>query len=262
MHAIAVVPLPMQLSKTTPPRIGVCQYEVAEQVNGLLSGVELAFVAMHGLLDDDGSGMLLVLVGRIDSPHLAIAGVFLHMVAVTLRMVPLTSVQCLHLRIVRRQFVVEHADVFVVPERHTVGIQEARRPYLVPNEIIPPHLPIALHEVSREHSLGEQHDSRIGLAHTAVLFPQRCEGNDRIPRTSLALTVQHAIRQVANHGIHRPVGNEFHSFEAVHVIDMVEFDVHNSFNSSITCSVFNINVSRHPRNSDIAPSFLGYGFVS
>ena len=66
--------------------------------------------------------MLFVLIGRIDSTYFAIAGDFLYVVAMTLRMIRLSTVQVLHLGIVGRQLLVEYADVFVITQRHTVGI--------------------------------------------------------------------------------------------------------------------------------------------
>ena len=114
MQATAVVPLPIVASRITPPLIAVGQHQIANKVNGLLGGVKLIFVAMHGLLDDDRARMLLVFIRRIDTPYLSIAGVFLVMVAVTLLVVSLTAIKSLHLWIVCAELAIEYDDVLVI----------------------------------------------------------------------------------------------------------------------------------------------------
>lgn len=52
MAAMAVLPLPMQLSRITPPHIRICSDKKPKQFNWLLSWVEFALVALkelHGL---------------------------------------------------------------------------------------------------------------------------------------------------------------------------------------------------------------------
>lgn len=97
-----------------PPLIAVGQHQIANEVNGFLGGVRLVFVAMYGLLDDNRARMFLVLIRRIDTPYLSIAGVFLVMVAVTLRVVSLTAIKGLHLWIVRAELAIEYDDVLVI----------------------------------------------------------------------------------------------------------------------------------------------------
>lgn len=53
MHAMARLPLPMQESRITPPRIRIGQHQVTQKINRFLCRMELAFVAMYCILDND-----------------------------------------------------------------------------------------------------------------------------------------------------------------------------------------------------------------
>lgn len=179
MAAIAVVPLPMQLSRITPPRFAVSADKIADKFDGLLGGME------HGgfmlFLDADNThGKLLarscrlhlayLLVVVVGSPalELAVAAVGFLVLAVSLRM---TWCADGHLRVIDRQRLVEHGDILMASKRHAVGIKEACRAALVPDEIVPPELRLRHHQLCREHSLAEQQDGPIVLDDALVLFP-------------------------------------------------------------------------------------------
>lgn len=129
-----------------------------------------------------------------------------------------------HLWIICRCFLVEHYHIFVIPKRHLIRVEKTRRATaFLPYKIISPQLAIAYHQIGCKHSLCKKNNSTIILYHSFVLLPKRFKRNNSIPLSVLIAFVQDFIRQITDNAIHRPVGNAFHSFEAIFIVNRIQF---------------------------------------
>ena len=146
MHATAVVPDPMQLSKITPPPICISPHKVANQVHGLLGRVLHVLVLLINTHNRER-----IFVGGhhrrslVETSVTAVLTVAAAISRLTSGMILTTSG---HLWVIYRLAFVEHAYILMDPHRLTFAVQEScRSVYLIPYKIISPHLAIALHEV-------------------------------------------------------------------------------------------------------------------
>ena len=125
----------------------------------------------------------------------------------------------LHLRIIRRSIPIKHADVLDDTQRLYFAKKLIHALLFLPYPIVSVVFEVA-HPKRRAEWLGaKQYDSSIFFADTIVLLPQLVEWDYRVPCAG-----GRPIRQIAYHGIHASVGYSFHPFEAVHVVDVVNFN--------------------------------------
>ncbi len=133
--------------------------------------------------------MFLVFVSWIDALHVAVTLILLLVVAVALWVVRLSAVQVLHLRVVGRKRLVEYANILVVAQRHTIGIEKSSSAFLVPHKIVFPKHWVAHHKLSGEHSLCKENNSTIILDNSLVLFPKRLKRDYVVPLRVLVVLV-------------------------------------------------------------------------
>ena len=113
----------------------------------------------------------------------------------------------------------------MITQRHSARIEKPTTTIaFLPYQIISPHLRLRHHQLCREHALAEQHDGRIGFSHSLELLPHRLQRDDAVPRTALALLVEHAIRLIGDDAVHRSVSDALLAFEAVLVVYFVKFN--------------------------------------
>ena len=103
-------------------------------------------------------------------------------------------------------------------KRHSVGVQKTGVGVLVPDEVVAEHFSVALDQVGAEGSLTEQRNAGIGPDDTPVLLPERGQINGDIP-----CVMSLSIGQIAQHHINRAVGDGLHHFEAVAVIQRINW---------------------------------------
>ena len=89
-----------------------------------------------------------------------------------------------HLRIICRQLLVKHKNIFVRLQRHSSCIQEAASFGLFPNPCITIHLRIAHYQFRRKHTLPKQGNTTVFFNDSAILFPQCFKIKHLIPLVS------------------------------------------------------------------------------
>lgn len=107
---------------------------------------------------------------------------------------------------------IENAYVFMASQRHTVGIQKSCRVRLFPDEIVPPHLSVTLHQVSGEHPVTEENNCPVIFYDTVIFFPKSVEWNHTVPFIMCL-----AIREVTDDQVDGMIRNKFHGLKAVGV---------------------------------------------
>lgn len=164
---------------------------------------------------------------RIEVVVLSVALVALVVRAVSTGVIGLacSGVTVLKLRVVGGEFAVEDSNVFVVAERHSVGIEKTGSATFIPHKIVAPQLRLRHHELRGEHALAEEDDGGIVFGDAKVLAPERFEGYETIPLCVRVVLMEHFVGQVADDGIDGTVWDHLHSFEAVHEVDGVELEV-------------------------------------
>ena len=129
-----------------------------------------------------------------------------------------------HLRVIDRQLLIEHYDVLMLTQRHTVGVQVPAYTVFHPHEVVFPQVGLRADQFCGEHPLCEQDDGAVRLRDSPVLLPQGGERNPSVPFGCLVFAVQHPIGQVGNYRIDAAVCHQAHSLQAVHVIYSVRLD--------------------------------------
>lgn len=175
-QATPVEPLPMQKSRTTPPRMGVGTDKVFAKRRGLLSRMQPAFPFAETIVElydiswkpfavrhESGFCLDAIIAGKRRFAH------------------DLIWLRALKLRIIHRRFLVEYKKIFVALEGHFVGVEKAGSVGFFDDPFVAKPFSLALHQVHREWHLGKQAHSGVGFCHTPQLWPKRGEVYGRIP---------------------------------------------------------------------------------
>ena len=126
-----------------------------------------------------------------------------------------------HLRVIRGELLVEHANILMLSQRHTVGIEESAFQLLVPYQIVPPQLCVAHHKLCREHSGGEKQDCPVVLDYPLILLPKRLKRDDVVPLRRLVRLIQNTVWQITENHIHGLVTDALHDIQTITKVNRI-----------------------------------------
>ena len=197
--------------------VGVGAYQVFDQCDRLLCRVvERSFPVLFRNADHRRR-ILVVRHSHGRHLHLPVAAVGELGGCAAAMVAPLRQARS-HLRMIDRLMPVEDNDVFVLAQRHPVGVEMSRYTVFLPHEVVTPQCGLGENQLRRKQPLRKQDNRTVGLGDSAVLLPQRFERNRLVPLCRVIPAVQSSIGKVCNDSIDAGVGHPAHTVYAIHVI--------------------------------------------
>lgn len=111
----------------------------------------------------------------------------------------------------------EDEDFLMIDNVAAVGVQEADRPVLLPNQLLPEPRAVRHDQVERERLGGVQHDHAVRREDAIILGPHLGGRKHLVP-----FARRHFKRRVAQDEVHRLGGDELHLLNGVAVVELGE----------------------------------------